>query len=260
MTSLRTPFLALAILCMALTVLVELGSSQVLGGDGAGAGLAREAEANDVEIAGSTADVDEPPGRAISYLAFVDGIVLYTVLLMGLSLVISERAHGRAQGVATLIASIVLIIVAFIAAIIAFVELLVMVSLLLAVPFGTIAYLALWGFFPRGDAAVVLSLLLFLKLAFAVFLVLAQQRFLKQKGLVALVLTSLLLNVVVAFLHGFVPLVVVSIVDTLCALVIAVVAIIWAIVLLIGAIPSIVAAVRLGATDVAKTGNPNLSQ
>jgi len=253
-SSLRTPFFVLALVCMALVVLVELGSSRILGGDGAGAGLAREAEANEVDIVGSTADVDEPPGRAISYLSFVDGVLLYTVLLIGASLVISERVHGRLQGVVTLIASILLIIAAFIAAIIAFIELLVMVSLLLAVPFGTIAYLALWGFFPRGDAAAVLSLLMFLKLAFAVFLVLAQQRFLQQKGLVVLVLISLVLNVVIAFLHGFFPLVLVSIVDTLLALVIAIVGIIWGIVLLIGAIPSIVSTIRLGATDVAKTG------
>jgi hypothetical protein len=100
---------------------------------------------------------------------------------------------------------------------------------------------------------VVLSLLMFLKLAFAVLLVLAQQRFLQQKGLVVLVLISLVLNVVIAFLHGFFPLVLVSIVDTLLALVIAVVGIIWGVVLLIGAIPSIVSSIRLGATDVART-------
>lgn len=253
-TRLRTPFFVVALVCLALVVLVEWGSGALLGGDSAGAGLAREAAANDVEIVGSTASVDEPPGRAISYLTFVDGVLLYTVLLMGASLVVPERVHGRVQGVVTLIASIVLIVAASIAAVIAFVELLVMVSLLLAVPFGTIAYLALWGFFPRGDAAVVLSLLLFLKLVFCVLLVLAQQRFLQQKGLVALVLTSLVLNVVVGFLHGFLPLVLVSIVDTLLALVVAVVGIVWGVVLLVGAIPSIVSSIRLGATDAAKIG------
>jgi hypothetical protein len=74
------------------------------------------------------------------------------------------------------VGSIILIIVAIVLAIIAFIELLVMVTLLAATPFGTIAYLALWGFFPRGDAAVLLGLIIVLKLAFCVFLVLAQQR------------------------------------------------------------------------------------
>lgn len=247
MNELRTPFLVLAIAFVAVAVLVELGSSHVMGGGNAGAELRREAEVQEVEISGSTGDIDEPPGRAISYLALIDGILLYTVGLMGLSLVVPERAHGRAQGVATLIGSIVLIIVAFILGLIAFIELLVMVSLFLAVPFGTIAYLAIWGFFPRGDAAAVLSLLMLLKVAFAVFLVLAQQAFLKQKGLLALLVTSLVCNVVVAFLHGFVPLVLVSIVDTLSALIVAIVAIVWGIILLIGSIPSVVSSIRVGA-------------
>jgi hypothetical protein len=238
--------IAALIAFVAIAVLVELGSSRVMGGASAGGELRREADAQEVDISGSVSGVDEPPGRAITYLALVDGILLYTVGLMGLSLVIPERAHGRAQGVATLVGSIVLIIVAFILGLIAFIELLVMVSLFLAVPFGTIAYLALWGFFPRGEAAAVLSLLMLLKVAFAVFLVLGQQAFLKHKGLLALLLTSLVCNVVVAFLHGFVPLVLVSIVDTLAALVVAIIAIIWGIVLLIGAIPSVVASVRVG--------------
>ena len=119
-----------------------------------------------------------------SATALVDGVLLYTVGLMGLALVVPPT-HGRVQGVATLIGSIVLIIVAFILGLLALIELLVMVSLFFAAPFGTIAYLAIWGFFPRGEAAAILSLLLLLKLAVCGFLVLAQQAFLKQKGLVA---------------------------------------------------------------------------
>ena len=123
-----------------------------------------------------------------------------------MSLVVPEpHPWSHAQGVLTLILSIVLIIVAFILAIIAFVEMLVMVSLLLSMPFGTIAYLAIWGFFPRRDAGVILSLLMFLKLGFGVFLVLARQRFLQQKGLVLLVLTSFVCYLIVGFFTGLVP-------------------------------------------------------
>lgn len=123
-----------------------------------------------------------------------------------------------------------------------------MVSLLFSAPFGTIAYLALFGFFPRGDAAVVPSLLMFLKLAFCLFMVLAQPRFLQNKGMVLLVLTSLLLNLMLAFLHGVVPGVLVSITDAIGAIIIAIVAIIWGVVLLIGAIPAVVKAVRVTVT------------
>jgi hypothetical protein len=176
----------------------------------------------------------------------VDGILLYTVVLMGVALLIPDRVHARVQGVVTLIGSIILIIVALVLAIIAFIELLVMVTLFAAAPFGTIAYLAVWGFFPRGDAAVLLSLLMVLKLAFCVFLVLANQRFLLMKGLMLLVLTSLVCNVIVAFLHGLVPIVLVSIFDDIGALIVAVIAIIWGIILLILSIPSIVASLHVG--------------
>jgi hypothetical protein len=247
MSELRTPFLVLAVIFLVVVVLLELGSSHVMGGNSAGADLSRQANDLDVSIDGSLGDVDEPPGRAISYLALVDATLLYTAGLIALSLVIPERAHGRAQGVATFIGSIVLIIVAFIFGLIAFIELLVMVSLFFAAPFGTIAYLAIWGFFPRGEAAAVLSLLMLIKVVAIVFLVLAQQGFLKQKGLLALLATSLVCNLIISFLHGFVPLVVVSIVDTLSALIIAIIAVIWGIVLLIGAIPSIVSSIRMGA-------------
>jgi hypothetical protein len=243
MNELRKPFLVVAIVLFALVVLVELGSSLVVGGGSADADMRAQEEEMDVTVNG---EVDEPPGRAITYLALVDGILLYTVGLIGLSLIIPEKVHARAQGVLTLIGSIVLIIVAIVLLIIAFVELLVMVSLFFAFPFGTAAYLALWGFFPRGDAAVLLSLLMFLKLAGSAFLVLAQQRFLLMKGLVLLVLTSLVCNIIVAFLHGLPPIILVSIFDNIAALIVGIVALVWAIVLLVLSIPSIVAMIRLG--------------
>jgi len=50
--------------------------------------------------------------------------------------------------------------------------------------------------------------------------------------------------VVVTFLHGMVPGILVSITDDIAAIVLAIVAIIWAIVLLVGSIPAVVKAVR----------------
>jgi hypothetical protein len=243
---LRKPFLVVAIILMVLVVLVELGSGLVLGGAPAGNALRDQQDSLAVDSVDNLGDVEEPPGRAILYLVLVDGILLYTVGLMGLSLVIPEKVQARAQGCATFILSLILIIVGIILAIIAFVELIVMVTLFLAVPFGTIAYLALWGFFPRGDASVLLSLLMFLKIAFCVFLVLAQQRFLMMKGLMLLVLTSLVCNVIVAFLQNLPPIILVSIFDNIAALIVAIIAIIWAIILLVLSIPSIVATIRLG--------------
>jgi VanZ family protein len=84
---------------------------------------------------------------------------------------------------------------------------------------------------------------MFLKLAFAACLVLAHPRFLQNKGLVLIVLTSLLANVIISFLHGFVPVFLVSITDLIAALISGVLAAVWAVFLLVGAVISVVKAI-----------------
>jgi hypothetical protein len=243
MGNLRKPFLILALLVVLVVVLLETGSGLAVGGHDASGQLLGSAGKLGVDV-GDPHGVSQPSGRGIPYTALVDAVLLYTTLLFVLGFLVPKGIQGRVQGVVTLIGSILLILLALLLLLIAFVELLVMVSLFLAVPFGTLAYLALWGFFPVGDATALLALLLFLKLVFAVLLILAQPRFLQNKGLVALILTSLLCTLVLAFLYGFVPVILVSIVDDVGAIVFAIIAIIWGLVLLIGSIPAIWKAVR----------------
>jgi hypothetical protein len=101
----------------------------------------------------------------------------------------------------------------------------------------------IWGFFNTGAAKVALGLLLALKLGFAFCLVLAHQRFLQNKGLVLIVLTSFVANLVVSFLHALVPSILVSITDSIAAIVVLILAAIWAFIFLIGSIISIVKAI-----------------
>ncbi len=75
-------------------------------------------------------------------------------------------------------------------------------------------------------------------------LVIAQQRFLQNRGLVLLVVSSLVANIVISFLHGFVPIILVSITDAIGAIVMAVCGCIWWILALIGAIPAVLRALR----------------
>ncbi|MDG4752044.1 hypothetical protein O7630_13905 [Micromonospora sp. WMMD718] len=252
MGELRKPFLLLALLAVALVVGVELGAAALTGGGDASGALRDNAGRLGVEL-GDVGAVSEPSGRGIGYLALIDVVALWTTGLFCLSLVLPDRMQGRVQGVATLVFSIVLLLVSLVLLIVAFIELTVMVSLFLAPPFGTLAYLAVWGFFPVDDAAVLLGLALLLKLVWVALLLAAQPRFLRNKGLVALALTTLLCTVVLQFLHGLVPVILVSILDDLGAVVFAVVALIWALVLLIGSIPAIVKAIRTTATTSGRT-------
>src|SRR5262249_46401644 len=120
-----------------------------------------------------------------------------------------------------------------------------MVTLLLAVPFGTIAYFAAYADFGVGAARLTLGIIMALKIAMVIFLILAQQQFIAVKGLVLLLLTSFLASIVVSLLHSIVPGFLVSILDSIAAIVVGVLGGILALTKLVGAVPGIVKGLRL---------------
>jgi hypothetical protein len=243
---LRTPFFFISLVALGLVVAVETSSSFLLG-------LAPALDtASELGANVPPGVAERPGGIAIPYLALIDVILFGTVVLMGAGVLFSKRLHARAQGIITLVGAIILIITAIVLLFVAIAKLILMVALLLAIPFGTIAYLIMFGDFPTGEAAVVLSLIMFLKVVAIGFLIAAQQRFIQNKGLVALLITSLLGNVVAVFLHGMVPGILVSITDDIAGIVFAVVAIVWAIILLIGSIPAIVRAIQVSVESARK--------
>ena len=219
LAKLRKPLFLIALALIFVVLLIEIGS-----------GLVEFFEAG-------------RPGMGIYYLVLLDVLLVFTIALMACSLLIPERVQGRIQGIATLVVSILVLLAAITKVFTALGKLVLMVSLLLAPIFGTIAYFGAYGHFDRAPATVTLSLLMTLKLFFAGFLVFAHQRFLENKGLVLMILTSLVANIIISFLHGFVPGFLVSITDSVAAIIIAILAIIWAIVFLIGSIISIVKAI-----------------
>lgn len=225
---LRKPFLIIALILILVVVLIE-GSSVLW-------------------LNASTAGTDslgaKTPGYGINYLAFLDILVFYITLLISLAMIIPERLQGRVQGCVTIVVSFLGCLGTIVAIITCLITLIIMVTLLLAPIFGTIAYLAIYGHFDRGAATATLSLIMFLKLAFVVCLLLAHQRFLQNKGLVLIVLTSLVANLIISFLHGFVPIILVSITDAIGAIIVGILAVIWAIILLVFAIISVIKAIH----------------
>lgn len=220
---LRRPFFILALVLMIFVVLIEIGSPWLM------------------RVSGG--DFDRP-GYGIQYLVFVDAFLLYVTVLIGLALIIPERIQGRLQAVATLIFSFFGCLGIFMAIIFAIIFLLILVMLLLAPIFGTVAYLAVYGDFDRSGANITLSLITLLKIGFCILLILAHQRFLQNKSLVLLTLTSLVSNLIISFLHNLLPLILVSITDALGAIVVAILALIWAIIFLIGSIIAIVKSIH----------------
>lgn len=221
--SMRKSFFIVALIAIFLAVFVELGSLAFVKG----------------ENSAGTLGVS-PTGKAIPAMAFLDGLIFFATLIIGIALLIPERVQSKVQGIVTLVFSILLLL-GCVAVIFADIALLIlMVSLLVSVPFGTIAYFAVWADFHTGQAQTALSMIMTLKIVFAIFLVLAQQRFLQNKGLVLIILTSFVSNLIVAFLYALVPGFLVSITDDIGGIIVCVLAIIWGIVYLTGAITSVV--------------------
>lgn len=225
---LRRPFLLAAMVLALAVILVEVGSMFFSEPAGLSATTRALAEAR--------------PGYGIPFLAALDFLLLYSLVLQSLSL-LSREITGRLQGLVGLIVSLLALVVLIAMIFFAFNLLIMMVSLLLSPIFGTIAYFAIFGHFSRGAAAGALSLMLVLKIALAVCLVLAQPAFVKNKRLVLLILLSIGGTLLIAFLHAWPPGFLASITDIVAALIIAIVALIWALILLIGSVFAVVKAV-----------------
>ena len=81
MDRLRAPFFWLAGFVLLVALLVECASAFVL---------------NAVREVGFEAST---PGLGIRYLPVLDGLLLYTILLMGLGILLSRSVIGRVQGI-----------------------------------------------------------------------------------------------------------------------------------------------------------------
>jgi len=219
--NLRKPFFIIAVIVMAVIVLIEIGSSFLM----------------------NPSDFDRP-GYGIMYLAYIDALLLYVTILIMLAMLIPEKVQGRIQGIVTLVLSFFGCLGAIGSCFVALIFLLIMVTMLLAPIFGTIAYFAIYGHFDRSGANITLGLILTLKVVFVVLLLLAHQRFIENKSLVLLILTSLLCNIIISFLHNFLPVFLTSITDAVGAIVVVIIAIIWLIVFLVMAIISVVKAIH----------------
>jgi hypothetical protein len=224
----RKPVFLVALIAIGLTVLVELSSIGFINHVSSPAGTA--AGQLNVSIT----------GQAIPAMALLDGLIFYAILVIGIALLVPERVQSKVQGIATIVVSVLLLLAAIARFFVDLGMLFLMVGLLLAIPFGTIAYLIVWGSFGTNAATAALGLIMFLKIVFSVCLVISQQRFLENKGLVLIILTSFVANLIVAFLYGLVPNFLVHITDEVAALIVLVLAAVWIVIYLIGGIISVV--------------------
>jgi hypothetical protein len=182
-------------------------------------------------------------GFGVTGTAELDVLLALALTLMVLPLIIPESIHGRLQGIITLIVAVLDGLAAFTLIFAAFAALMAMISMIMAMPFGPALYLLIFGHFERDGATNVMIVSMLLKLFFAGFLILAQQKFLENKGLVVLIVTALVANIVVTFLHGLVPGILVSITDAIAGIIVGILALVWAIWFALRSIPAVIKAI-----------------
>jgi len=137
---LNVPLFVVGLICLALACFGEMGAAWV--------GAVGEEAGGELEALGASA-----PGVGVPYLALLDGLLLYTFGLMGLSLLLPSGLHAKLQGIATLIVSFLGLLGCIVLIIVTFVLLILMVTLLMAPIFGTAAYFAMYADFATGRAA-----------------------------------------------------------------------------------------------------------
>lgn len=204
-----------------------------------------------VEVGSGQVFVDaDAIGWGIPCLAWIDGILCWSLLWRALNYVLPDSLQVKLQVVGSVLGAILYLLAAIVTLFVALQLLLLMLTLVVAVPFGLAIYLAKWGTFAKGTAAATLGVLMTGKLVVCVLLFLADRTVIRHKMLVFTVLLSLLAGVVLAFLHGIVPRPFATITDLLGALIEIVLGIVLGLILLIGSIFPLVKVVLRSAGEV----------
>lgn len=220
----RKPFFFAALGCLLLVVLFEAGANLL--------GMAIVSHEND------------QLGYGLVALARVDALLAIPIGLLVLSLV-DEELYGKVQAPAMLVGYLVVAGAALCLLLGAITELMIMLGLLLSGPFGPLAYLAMYGRFPRPDASAVLALVLLLKIGVCGLLLAAQPRFLSDNlRLVVTLAVSLACTWVVVYLHGSILRPLVSVTDAIGGIVVCLVALVLALYGIIGSIGGVGKVIR----------------
>lgn len=242
MDTLRKPFFIAAIVLLLMTVSLEAGSVWFL--QAAGSSVSSDAidgitSSGMSAAAGKGYETDRSTAAGVVSLSCLDGLLLFTVLLMAAQFVVGPKVQARVQGGLTLFVALSTLGAAIAAIFALIAKLLLMICFLLAIPFGTLIYLIIWGNFDAGRASAVLSTLLAFKLGALVCLILAHQRFMENKGLLLIFGTSIAANFVVSILHALVPRFLMNITDAIAGIVVLILGVAWGVVMLAGGIVSI---------------------
>ncbi len=197
------------------------------------------------QFAEQSEGAERPPGLALPALATVDGLLAWTGLLFATATVMAQGWHSRIRTVATILVCLSVMGAAGLMLMAAIAKLTLMLSLLLAVPFGTIAYLAVYGSFSSGPVLAMLAGATLCRGLFIGLLLFASWRYVENKVLMLLTATGFLGGFVIGLLLSFLPGILHSIGDAVGAIVLAILGLVWAVVLLLMSLPGLIKLLRV---------------
>ena len=184
------------------------------------------------------------PGIGLMTLFFFNVLVIFSFATLALQVMGFGAFTGRVQFLTSLILAILCIFIGIGLIIGAFTLLSVMLALLLSVPFGTIVYMALFGLFDTETSRAIVGMVMLFQLVGLALVALAAPGILKNVRLMLLSIVSVLFAFGLGYVHAVLPNFLVSIGDTIAAIIFGIVGTLWFVLLLIDGIASLVRTVR----------------
>jgi len=180
-----------------------------------------------------------PPGYSLEADGLYLWVVFFSILISLIGMLITKASVHRVGMIISLINSIIVIFISIFLIVQAILKLIIMIGLLLALPFGPLIYMAIYGAFPKGPVLILGGLGLLCKIVAAVLLWIGGSQMIRIKSATLLLITGFVTFFIIEFGLGFVPGIFCSIADAIIGIIIAIVVIIWSIFILIGSITGV---------------------
>lgn len=178
----------------------------------------------------------EAPGYALEADGLFLWVVLFSILVSLIGMVAATASVIRGGMVASAVSSVIVIILSVALIVMAIIELTIMIGLLMALPFGPLIYLGIYGNFPKGVLMLVAGVGLLCKAGAALLVFMGGPQLARMKSSVLMFVTAVGTFFIMELVFGIVPGPFAGIADGILGIIFAVVAIVWAVVVLSGAI------------------------
>lgn len=193
----------------------------------------------------SLVDASAAEGLSMPAMGLIDGLLLWLLLTLVTSTIIPAPVHNKLRALLTPLVYLVAVIVAVFVFFGGVLKLTLMLSLLLAVPFGPLVYLSVYGNFGTDGVTLVTGIVTGFRAAVLVILCISSWRYLKNKTLISMATAGFISGFLVGLIFALLPGILHSVGDAVLAIIFAVLASVMSIVMFVRSIPALLSAFRI---------------